>query len=112
MGETDRRRKIQADYNKKHGITPTTIKRKISEGLGEAFDGSLTSRIAETKLKYSIKPNEIRKKIEELKATMKKMAQKLEFEEAAKIRDEVRRLELLELETHEGTMMDSGSEKT
>lgn len=110
MGETERRRKIQADYNKKHGITPTTIKRKISEGLGETFDGTLTSRVAETKLKYSIKPNDIRKKIEELKATMKKMAQKLEFEEAAKIRDEVRRLELLELEAHDGSAIDTDSE--
>lgn len=112
MGETERRRKIQAEYNKKHGITPATIKRKISEGLGETFDGTLASRVAETKLKYSVKPNDIRKKIEGLKTTMKKMAQKLEFEEAAKIRDEVRRLELLELETHEGSVVDSDTETT
>jgi len=104
MSETERRRQIQAEYNKKHGITPATIKRKISEGLGEVFGGKGFSKIAEQKLNYSTKPKDIRKKIEELKATMKKMAQKLEFEEAAKIRDEVRRLELLELSSHDGVI--------
>ncbi len=103
MGETERRRKIQAQYNKDHGITPATIRRKISEGLGEVLVSHKQSQVAESRKAYMAKPPEIRKKIEELKATMKKMAAKLEFEEAAKIRDEVRRLELLELSVREGT---------
>lgn len=111
MSETERRREIQAEYNKKHGITPATVKRKIKDGLGELFDGSLSkaimreqnlSQVAEAKAIYSLKPTELRQKIMELREKMKSLAQKLEFEEAAKIRDEVRRLELLELETLNG----------
>jgi excinuclease ABC subunit B len=41
MDETDRRRNIQAEYNTKHNITPATIKKKIKEGLGDIFDGSV-----------------------------------------------------------------------
>lgn len=107
MGETERRRKIQADYNEENGITPTSVKRRIKEGLGEVFAPTEKAMVAETKRSYSAKPNDLRKKIEELKVKMKKMAQKLEFEEAAKIRDEVRRLELLELAQREG--LDEGS---
>ncbi len=114
MSETERRRQIQSEYNKKHGITPATVKRKIKEGLGEMFDGALSktllrqqnqSQVAEAKAVYAMKPSELRQKINDLRDKMKTMAQKLEFEEAAKIRDEVRRLELLELETHEGSMI-------
>lgn len=113
MEETERRRQIQSDYNKKHGITPATVKRKIKDGLGEMFDGSLSktimrsqnlSQVAEEKATYQLQPSQLREKILELRAKMKVHAQKLEFEEAAKIRDEVRRLELLELEKLEGSI--------
>ncbi|MEY4615121.1 MAG: hypothetical protein RJB66_81 [Pseudomonadota bacterium] len=113
MSETERRRQLQQEYNEKHGITPATVKRKIKDGLGEMFDGSLSktilrsqaqSKIAETKAIYALKPTELRAKIDELRAKMKALAQKLEFEEAAKLRDEVRRLELLELENLEGVI--------
>ena len=111
--ETERRRTLQAEYNQQHGITPASIKRKIKEGLGDLFDGSISkqilieqnrSKLAEKKALYNITPTELRKKIEELKGKMKSLAQKLEFEEAAKVRDEVRRLELIELENHDGMM--------
>lgn len=113
MSETERRRALQQEYNEKHGITPATVKRKIKDGLGELFDGSLSktilrnqaqSKVAENKALYSLKPTELRAKINELREKMKALAQKLEFEEAAKLRDEVRRLELLELESLEGSV--------
>lgn len=113
MSETERRRALQHEYNKEHGITPATVKRKIKDGLGELFDGSLSktilrsqvqSKVAEAQAAYSLKPGELRQKINELREKMKALAQKLEFEEAAKLRDEVRRLELLELETMEGSL--------
>lgn len=106
IDETDRRRKIQNDYNIKHGITPQSIKKKISEGLGEVFDGTLA---ADKYLKNSMPvkflegtdknsaAQKIRTEIEKLREKMKSLAKKLEFEEAAKIRDEVRRLQILEL---------------
>ena len=59
VGETNRRRKIQADYNELHGITPQTIKKKIAEGLSELFDGSL-NREKLTKKDQKIKEKEIK----------------------------------------------------
>ena len=106
MDETDRRRKIQSDYNVKHGITPQSIKKKIKEGLGEVFDGTLAAdkylknpmpvKLFEGTDKNSA-AQKIRTEIEKLRERMKELAKKLEFEEAAKIRDEVRRLQILEL---------------
>jgi excinuclease ABC subunit B len=117
--ETDRRRVLQHEFNEKHGITPATVKRKIKDGLGELFDGSLSksimrerqrSKVAESSAAYELKPIELRRKIGDLREQMKSLAQKLEFEQAALIRDEVRRLELLELESHEGLVGSGGDD--
>lgn len=104
MRETDRRRSIQTTYNEKHGITPQTIKKKIRDGLGEMFDGSLNSKVGEKEKgardlfdKFSKSPDKIKVEIEKLRAQMKKAAESLDFEQAAKIRDEVKRLQILEL---------------
>lgn len=110
MDETSRRRKIQSEYNTLHGITPTTIKKKIREGIGDMFDGSLNAyklqgekdKTAEQLKKFSEKPNKIQDEIIKLKAKMKKLSAELEFEEAAKVRDEIKRLEILELQIREG----------
>lgn len=111
MKETSRRRKIQMDYNEKHGITPQTIKKKIREGLGEIFDGTLTASIdvigekdknALTLKKFSEKPNKIQNEIKKLREKMKSLSAQLEFEEASKVRDEIKRLEILELQIREG----------
>jgi excinuclease ABC subunit B len=106
IAETDRRRKIQVQYNKEHGITPASVKKKIKEGLGELFDGSSTvptSKVAAPDGVYQIlsnkspDPEKIRAEILQLRTKMKDFAKNLEFEEAAKIRDEIRRLEIHEL---------------
>ena len=112
MAETERRRKIQSEYNEKHGITPVTIKKRIREGLGDAFDGSLgasgltSGRNLDRDRKFidRIKdnPSEIALRIEQLKADMKRHSQSLEFEEAAKIRDEIKRLQIIELSIRSG----------
>lgn len=101
MGETERRRQIQTKYNLEHGITPKTIEKKIKEGLGDLFDGSLNQSILaqkESKNLSLLRPQEIEKQIVSLKKKMKSLASKLDFEEAAKVRDEVRRMERLDLE--------------
>lgn len=107
--ETDRRRRIQQEYNLVHGITPSTIKKRISEGLGEVFDGSLSSNysfrdlpiregLAMLTLPKEFKSiQDLSKKIEKLKTEMKKHSQQLAFEEAAKVRDEIKRLQIIEL---------------
>ena len=104
VSETERRRKIQEEYNKKHGITPQTIKKTIRDGLGEIYEADYTTpTISPDKVqapyeKYTKKPQLIRKDIVKLRKKMKKLSQELEFEEAAKVRDEIKRLELLELD--------------
>jgi excinuclease ABC subunit B len=105
LAETERRRRIQSEFNIKHGITPVTIQKRIRDGLGDQFDGSLgTSNLTgkidgDKKLVDRLKqnPSEIAKKIDELKSQMKKLSAALEFEEAAKTRDEIKRLQIIEL---------------
>ena len=112
MDETSRRREIQSAHNTKHGITPTTIKKKIKEGLGDLFDGSISAyklnnekdRIAETMRKFSKKPNAIQNELIKLKDKMKKLSADLEFEDAAKIRDEIKRLQILDLQMRESAL--------
>lgn len=115
MDETDRRRKIQQDYNQKHGITPTTIKKKIRDGVGNMFDGGLSvydiqgvkDKTSEQLKKFSEKPNKIQDEILKLKAKMKKLSADLEFEEAATIRDDIKRLQILELQIREGKSLEN-----
>ena len=104
--ETRRRRKLQEEYNKEHNITPQTIQKNIAAGLIEIHshkDLPLTDSIdIPTKLyeKYKAQPSQISKDIKEMKAQMKKASKNLEFEEAARLRDRVKHLELLDLEFH------------
>lgn len=115
MDETDRRRKIQQEYNIKHGITPTTIKKKIREGVGNMFDGALSvydiqgvkDKTSEQLKKFSEKPNKIQDEITKLKNKMKKLSADLEFEEAATVRDDIKRLQILELQIREGKSLDN-----
>lgn len=109
MGETDRRRRIQMDYNEANGITPQTIRKKIREGLGEVFDGTLSATVlqgenkkAALRNKFAEAPDKIQKEIDKLRAQMKEHSANLEFEEAAKIRDEIKRLQILELSVRSG----------
>ncbi len=118
MNETERRRRIQSDHNLAHNITPTTIKKKIREGLGDLFDGSLGVAILdknhrpENRYKdLSERPGEILKEIDKLKKKMKKLSDNLEFEEASKVRDEIKRLQILELSLHSGDEVSRASEE-
>lgn len=127
IAETYRRRAIQDAYNKEHGITPTTIKKRIKEGLGDLFDGSVSAyklkgekdKTAEKMQKFSAKPNKIQDEIKKLKEKMKRLSTELEFEEAAKVRDEIKRLQILELQIRDAhlgeakstNLGDSGDEK-
>jgi excinuclease ABC subunit B len=115
MSETERRRILQVKYNKEHGITPLSVQKKIKEGLGEMFDGTSSvsiSRVAspdaiyQVMLNKSSDPKKIREEIEVLKLKMKGLAKELEFEEAAKVRDEIRRLEMHELSILQGSSND------
>ncbi|MBO4940718.1 MAG: excinuclease ABC subunit UvrB [Clostridia bacterium] len=89
ISETERRRKIQAEYNEKNGIVPKTIQKNIHEIIEATVDDE-----KRTSKKASHKEEEIREKtIAELTVEMKKAAELLQFELAAKLRDEIKRLE-------------------
>jgi excinuclease ABC subunit B len=101
IGETDRRRQKQVEYNIQHGITPTTIVRKITDIMeGARFDaasgpemrGKGTRRVAESSVDYSVlSPSRLAVELKKLEAKMYKHAQNLEFEDAARARDELQR---------------------
>ena len=96
IDETNRRREIQMSYNKKHGIKPKTVKKMLQKGLAEIY--GLDSNLSK---KYNLELNsekEIVKKIQELKKEMQLSAQEMDFEKAAKLRDQIKNLELKELE--------------
>ncbi len=105
MEETSRRREKQKAYNREHGITPKTIIKTIQQGLGDVYEADYStvsvaggaSRSAGFE-KYVEKPGLITKDIVKLKKKMRKFSDELDFEEAAKIRDEIRRLEILDME--------------
>lgn len=78
IDETQRRRQIQVEYNELHGITPTTVKRKVAEDL--------KIRDSEIEEVVDVNPEE---SLEDLEARMHQAASELNFEEAAKLRDEI-----------------------
>jgi len=91
--ETTRRRKIQEKYNKKNNITATSIKKEISDILESVYEKDYAKNNLNIELGHNLK-----KHLKALKKKMKESAENLEFEEAAKIRDEIRKLEASELE--------------
>ncbi len=91
--ETDRRRKIQLDYNKKHKIDAKTVKKEINDILESVYEKDYV-KISEG----SNVGGNLKKHLKALNKKMKDAASNLEFEEAAKIRDEIRKLESTELE--------------
>ena len=91
--ETDRRRSIQLAYNKKHNIDAKTVKKEISDILESVYEKDYV-KISEG---ANIGGN-LKKHLKALDRKMKESASNLEFEEAAKIRDEIRKLQSTELE--------------
>ncbi len=91
--ETERRRKIQLDYNKKHKIDAKTVKKEINDILESVYEKDYV-KISEG----SNVGGNLKKHLKALDKKMKEAASNLEFEDAAKIRDEIRKLESTELE--------------
>lgn len=89
ISETNRRRKIQEEYNKAHGITPTTIKKSVRDSI------SATS-VADIEVEYKLeKEEDIKETITKLTDEMLEAASKMEFEKAAELRDKIKELEKL-----------------
>ncbi len=99
MGETERRRQKQIQYNQKNNITPKTILKKVADIMEGAYPGAPGSakkyaKVAEEKAAYKAKtPQDLAKRIRQLEEDMYRFSRDLEFEKAAKARDELRRLQ-------------------
>ena len=91
--ETERRRNIQLEYNKKNKISASTVKKEISDVLESVYEKDYVKIGTGANVGGNLK-----KHIKALNKKMKESATNLEFEEAAKIRDEIRKLESTELE--------------
>ncbi|MFC7499067.1 excinuclease ABC subunit UvrB [Enterovirga sp. GCM10030262] len=97
LRETDRRREKQREYNEAHGITPTTIKRNIADVLADVSQrDSVIVDTGDDDRPHLVGHN-LRAYINDLEQRMRKAAGDLEFEEAGRLRDEIRRLEADEL---------------
>ena len=98
MAETDRRRAKQQEYNELHGITPQTIKRRIADIVADtASRDGVTVDIETEDGANNLVGHNLRAYIEDLEKKMRAAAADLEFEEAGRLRDEIRRLEATEL---------------
>ncbi len=96
---TEARRAKQIAYNEAHGITPKTIKKNIADVLEGAYGGAARgkpseyAKVAEEAIEYAaLSPAEVMKRIKQLEQKMYQHAQDLEFEEAARLRDEIDRV--------------------
>ncbi|HBZ42729.1 MAG TPA: excinuclease ABC subunit UvrB, partial [Maritimibacter sp.] len=97
LNETDRRRTRQIAYNEEHGITPETVKKNVDDVLAGLYEGDVDmNRVTATVDKVAAGAN-LAAHLDALKADMRKAAENLEFEEAARLRDEVKRLEAVDL---------------
>ena len=98
MEETERRRAKQSAYNSEHGITPTTIRKAVSDIMEGARPGAPLSprafaKVADTQAEYgALSPQQMASRIKALEKQMYHHARDLEFEEAARVRDQIHQL--------------------
>lgn len=92
--ETNRRREIQMKYNKEHGIVPKTIKKPIENNLLQLVSSyrNLEDIVAEEMVENNLNVKDIPKLITKLEKDMHKAAKVLDFERAAEIRDQLKKL--------------------
>ena len=97
MDETERRRERQMAHNKEHGITPRSIKKNVDDVLSGLYKGDTDAGRITASVDQPMLGENLATHLEAMRVLMRKAAENLEFEEAARLRDEVRRLEAVEL---------------
>ncbi len=96
--ETERRRELQAAFNNQHGITPETIRSSIRELLQTVYERDYYTVEVEAPVEERFESAaELQKRVAELDARMKEAARRLDFEQAAELRDRIKGLRKLEL---------------
>ena len=97
MDETNRRRHLQAAFNKEHGITPQTVIKSLGSPLVKIYEADYVDVPLAAEKQGSYESKELPRIIQRLKNEMKKAAENLEFETAAELRDRIRAMEEQEL---------------
>ena len=97
IAETNRRREKQEAYNIAHGITPTTVRKNVEDVLAGLWQGDTDQSRVTAKVDKAMVGQNLAAHLDALRTQMRKAAENLEFEEAARLRDEVKRLEAVEL---------------
>jgi excinuclease ABC subunit B len=98
MEETEKRRALQQAYNRKHRITPTSIKKAIQDILSSVYEADyVTVPLAKEPTEDYLDPRRLPAYLKKLQKEMKAAAKRLDFEEAAELRDKIRKLQEKEL---------------
>ena len=97
LAETNRRREKQIAYNEEHGITPETVKKNVEDVLAGLYQGDTDMNRVTAKIDKPLHGGNLEAVLEGLRTDMRKAAENLEFEEAARLRDEIKRLEAVDL---------------
>ncbi|WP_371059982.1 excinuclease ABC subunit UvrB [Rhodosalinus sp. 5P4] len=101
MAETERRRAKQIAYNEEHGITPATVKKNVEDILAGLYQGDVDMNRVTATVEKPMAGANLQAHLDGLREDMRKAAENLEFEEAARLRDEVKRLEAVDLAVHD-----------
>jgi len=101
LNETNRRREKQHAHNVAHGITPETVKKNVEDVMKGLFAGNTDQSRITTKVDKANYGANLATHLEALRKDMRLAAENLEFEEAARLRDEVQRLEAVDLAIHD-----------
>ena len=99
--ETERRRDKQQAYNLEHGITPESVRRDIKDILASPYESREMDRLTRPGVAEAAKPfvgSNFQAALKDLETRMREAAANLEFEDAARLRDEIKRMKLLDLE--------------
>ena len=97
LAETDRRREKQIAYNEEHGITPATVKKNVEDILAGLYQGDVDMNRVTAQVDKPMHGGNLQAHLDGLRTDMRKAAENLEFEEAARLRDEIKRLEAVDL---------------
>ncbi|WP_333685296.1 UvrB/UvrC motif-containing protein, partial [Pontibaca methylaminivorans] len=104
LAETERRRQKQIAYNDEHGITPETIRKNVDDIMQGLYKGDVDMNRVTAKIDKPMAGANLAAVLDGMRTEMLKAAENLEFEEAARLRDEIRRLEAVDLAVADDTL--------